>query len=209
MAQRHDCGIMMYHIMMDKPQQADREVAMSLEAAGTERGLIHIYCGNGKGKTSAAVGLTIRALGHGRRVVFVQFLKDGRSGEISVLAQFEQLTLITGQTVAKFSFAMNEQERLETLALHQAYLERASQLVHRETVDLLVLDEALGALETKLLDETALLDFLTNRPEKLEVVLTGRTASPQLCEQADYISEIHCVRHPYEQGIAAREGIEY
>ncbi|MDD2579188.1 MAG: cob(I)yrinic acid a,c-diamide adenosyltransferase [Eubacteriales bacterium] len=182
---------------------------MNQQKAFWKRGLLHIYCGDGKGKTTAAVGLSVRAHGRGRRVVFVQFLKDGRSGEIQVLKRLEGLTVITGQTVAKFTFAMNEQERAETYALHMDYLSRAARLAHSEPIDLLVLDEVLGAIETGLLDEDTLVDFLSHRPKHLEVVLTGRIITDRLAELADYISEIRCVRHPYEQGIAAREGIEY
>lgn len=182
---------------------------MNQQKTHSQRGLLHIYCGDGKGKTTAAVGLAVRAAGRGRRVVFVQFLKDGRSGEIGPLRELAGLTVITGQTVAKFSFAMNEQERAETYALHMDYLSQAAQLAHSEPIDLLVLDEALGAIETGLLDEDTLVDFLSHRPESLEVVLTGRVRTERLTELADYISEIRCVRHPYEQRIAAREGIEY
>lgn len=172
-------------------------------------GLIHIYCGEGKGKTTAAIGLMIRAAGHGKRCLLVQFLKDGQSGEIDILRALPEVRIITGQKYTKFSFYMNELEKKETLALHMQYLEQAVEAARSLSIDLLVLDEAFGAIQTQLLSEKALLDFLQTKPGQIEVVMTGRYPSEPMLAAADYISEIACCRHPYQRGIPAREGIEY
>ena len=172
-------------------------------------GCIHVYCGDGKGKSTAAIGLVIRAAGHGKRVLLVQFLKDGSSGELAILRQLTGIEVITGQLVRKFSFAMNEQEKKRTCDLHRQYLSDAAGRVQADPIDLLILDEVLGAIETNLLPEAELIRFLREKPPQLEVVLTGRKLTPSIEPLADYISEIRCLRHPYENGIPARPGIEY
>ena len=172
-------------------------------------GLVHLYCGDGKGKTTAAIGLITRALGHGYRVLLVQFLKNGRSGELATLRRMPGIQILAGQVTGKFSIAMTDEEKAATRALHLDYFHTAVQLVQEEGIDLLVLDEVLGAIESDLMAEDELVAFLDRRPTGLEVVMTGRLASERLMERADYLSKIACIRHPYQRGILAREGIEY
>lgn len=172
-------------------------------------GLVHIYCGEGKGKTTAAMGLIARALGHAYRVLLVQFLKNGKSGELATLRQLPGIQILAGQVTAKFSIAMTDQEKTATRALHLDYFHTATGLARQNSIDLLVLDEILGAIESGMMTEDELVDFLDSKPDGLEVVMTGRIASARLMERADYISQIACVRHPYQRGILAREGIEY
>ena len=163
--------------------------------------MLQLYWGDGKGKTTAAMGLALRALGHGQRVSVVQFLKDGTSGEISLLRR-------CGATVracpnAKFTWQMTDAEKTEARANNNAALQAAL----AEPFELLVLDEACAAVNTDLLpleDLLACLDSL-----ECEVVLTGRDPAPELMERADYITSMEAVRHPFEQGITAREGIEF
>lgn len=172
-------------------------------------GLIHIYCGPGKGKTTAGIGLIARAAGYGRRVLLVQFLKDGLSGELDSLRMLHDVRILAGQVTANFTFDMNSEEKAATLALHHGFFGQAVDLARQGQIDLLVLDEVIGAINTGTLTQDVVLDFLRTKPDDLEVVLTGRDPSPQLLELADYISDIQCVRHPYQRGITAREGIEY
>ncbi|MDW7658772.1 MAG: cob(I)yrinic acid a,c-diamide adenosyltransferase [Bacillota bacterium] len=172
-------------------------------------GLIHIYCGEGKGKTTAAMGLIARALGHEYRVLLVQFLKNGKSGELVTLRKLPGIQFLAGQVTGKFSIAMTDQEKEATRALHLDYFHTAAGLVRQNDIDLLVLDEILGAIESGMMTENELIDFLDSKPSGLEVVMTGRIASERLMDRADYISQIACVRHPYQRGILAREGIEY
>lgn len=172
-----------------------------------ERGLIHIYCGDGKGKTTAALGLAVRASGRGYKVLFVQFLKTQETGELSVLDKLG-ITVIRGKEGYSFSFNMADEEKAICRAVQDENLKRAIALCRSQDVDLLVLDEALGALEKNLVDRELLIEFLKTKPAGLEVVLTGRNPDRALLPIADYISEIKKVKHPFDSGINAREGIE-
>lgn len=172
-------------------------------------GLMHIYCGAGKGKTTAAVGLALRCLGQGGRVVMTQFLKDGCSGECRMLAGIEGATLLAVNPCGKFSFQMTAREREQTAQAVVRTFENTLAFVERTSPDLLILDEICAAVQAGFLEQARLLDFLDHRPAGLEVVLTGREPSEALRERADYLSEIQAGRHPYEAGIAARRGIEF
>lgn len=171
-------------------------------------GLIHVYCGDGKGKTSAAIGLAVRAAGAGLKVAFIQFLKGRQSGELNSFAALPNITVIREELSTKFSFQMNEKELAETAAVHVRYLETALALARGGKCDVLILDEAMGALSTKLLDENALRRLVDEKPEHLELVLTGRNPPQWILDKADYVSEVCKIKHPFDSGIAAREGIE-
>jgi cob(I)alamin adenosyltransferase len=173
------------------------------------KGLVHLYCGDGKGKTTAAVGLILRAAGHGQQVLLIQFLKNGSSGELTILRGLPQVKVLTGHPSTAFSHVMNAQEKTEALRLHAGQLAEAAAACRSQAVELLVLDEVFGAIQAGLLPAEQVLDLLAHKPETVEVVLTGRDPGREFLEQADYISEIACVRHPYQRGINAREGIEY
>lgn len=168
-------------------------------------GLIHIYCGDGKGKTTASVGLALRAASAGMQVVFAQFFKDGGSSEISGLRQFPNIRLLYCPTHYGLWKHMEESRRLRAKEDYCALLEAALSA----DAELLVLDEAISACRHGVISETRLCDFLRNKPEKTEVVLTGRSPSPMLSELADYITEMKKIRHPFDRGIPARKGIEF
>lgn len=171
-------------------------------------GLVHLYCGDGKGKTTAAVGLAVRHAGHGGKVVFAQFLKDGSSGECRVLAKLG-VTVLAANPVGKFSFRMTEEEKAETAAALGRTFDAATGFAVRERATLLVLDEICAAVNCGFLPEKTLTEFLESRPDSLEVVLTGRDPSENLQVYADYITEMKKRRHPFDEGVAAREGIEF
>jgi cob(I)alamin adenosyltransferase len=175
----------------------------------TQPGLIHVYCGEGKGKSTAAIGLIVRAAGHGRRTMLVQFLKNGHSGELMPLRQLAGTRILTGRPFTAFSYEMKPAEREETLDLHIRQMGEAILAANSGEIDLLVLDEACGAIGAGLLPEEMVLDFLRRKPAALEVVLTGRGPTTAILELADYISEICCIRHPFQKGVSGREGIEY
>lgn len=171
-------------------------------------GYLHLYYGDGKGKTTAAAGLALRMLGNGRSVVFAQFLKPVPTGEIRMLSELPRVSIFLGQSGNAFSNTMTQAQREETLALHLRHFAQAT-LAAKRGASLLVLDEVLGAIECGLFPEDTLLAYLRDRPEPLEVVLTGRKSTPALLELGDYLTEMRCVRHPYEKGVPAREGVEY
>lgn len=167
--------------------------------------MIHLYCGNGKGKTTAAMGLALRAAGRGERVVIAQFLKGADSGERYALARLPQVELLPLPEQVKFTFQMDEQERLEASQWCRTLLEVARE--RGKNSFLLVLDEACAAVNSGLLPLEELLDCLDSLT--CEIVLTGRDPAPQLLERADYITQMEPLRHPYQRGITARKGIEW
>ena len=173
------------------------------------RGCVHIYCGDGKGKTSSAVGLAVRASGRGKKVLIVRFLKTGDSGEVEVLRKIPGITVTPCDRTFGFVFRMNEEQKREAGAYFQSRFETAVKTAVEDGVDLLVLDEILASCNYGMVREDDVAEFLRNRPAEMEVVLTGRDPSDRLIALADYVSEIKMVKHPYTQGIGAREGIEY
>lgn len=170
-------------------------------------GLIHIYCGDGKGKTTAAIGLAIRAAGAGRKVVFAQFFKDGSSSEIGILKTVENIRTVHCNTVRGFWRRMDDSQKAQAGKDYTAFL--AEVILLAKDADLLVMDEIISACNHATVAESVVSDFLRNKPKGLEVVLTGRNPSKSLLELADYVSEIRKIKHPYDCGVAAREGIEF
>ncbi len=171
-------------------------------------GLIHIYCGDGKGKTTAAVGLAVRCAGRGNKVLLVQFLKSRDSGELYSLAKLQDIEVMRGKESKKFTFQMNEEEKHALLIEHNKMFEQVLAKIKNGGYSLLILDEVIGALNAKVFEMPKLIEFLRHKPENLEVVLTGRNPAPELVEIADYVSEMRKVKHPMDKGIMAREGIE-
>lgn len=173
----------------------------------TEKGRIHIYYGNGKGKTTAAVGQVIRAAGHGLKVLVFQFLKDNSSGERVVLEAVPGITCLPGREKVKFFNQMNGEEKAELRHYNTKALDEIVKFC--SPFDVLFLDEALCAVQLGLLNEDKLLSFLEHKPRGLEVILTGHEASQRMIDMADYATKVCKVKHPYDEGIAARAGIEY
>ena len=170
-------------------------------------GLIHIYCGDGKGKTTAATGLAVRAAGAGKKVVFTQFFKDGSSSEVKVLQSIGNVHVMHCKTVRGFWKRMTDEQKARASEDYTKLL--ADVIAAASDADILVLDEIISACNHGTVAETAVTDFLRNKPEKLEVVLTGRNPSDALLELADYVTEMRKIKHPYDCGIAARKGIEF
>ncbi len=171
-------------------------------------GLVHIYCGDGKGKTTTGMGLCIRAAGYGMKVLVYQFMKDNSTSERKILALSDRITLLPGLPQEKFSFQMSPQEKEERKAYYEKQFSRAVSMAAEENYGLVFFDEIIYTIQAGLLDEQLVLDFLRNKPAGLEVILTGQGPSPALIEAADYVSEIRKIKHPFDQGIPARAGIE-
>jgi len=170
-------------------------------------GLIHIYCGDGKGKTSAAAGLMVRAAGRGYKIVAARFLKTENSGEVGILRQIPGITLLPCERTFGFVSSMDRETRKEAAAYYTELFERAAAL--SAGADMAVFDEIMAAVNYGMVPEERVLRFLREKPERLEVVLTGRDPSEAFLSVADYVSEIKKVKHPYDRGILARKGIEY
>lgn len=174
-----------------------------------ETGLIHIYHGDGKGKTTCAAGLALRCAGGGGKVLFFQFLKDGSSGEIAALKSVQGIEVMEGYKETKFSFQMTEEEKKQTAQYYTKMWENIVSKVCGKEYQLLILDEVLHAINLGYLELGTVLDFLSNRPEGLETVLTGRNPKDELIEVADYITEMKKIKHPFDKGIGARHLIEH
>lgn len=174
--------------------------------------MLHIYHGDGKGKTTAAMGLALRALGRGWRVHVAQFLKDGTSGEVAPLRRLgaEVLAVDMG---GRFTFQMDEAELLAVRAGHEGNLERLRGLASDAATgarSLVVLDEALDAIGTGTLGEDRVLAALDDLAAAgIEVVVTGRNPSDALLARADYVTEMRAAKHPYARGVGARAGVEF
>ena len=165
--------------------------------------MIHIYTGDGKGKTTAACGLCVRAAGSGKKVLFAQFLKDGSSSEIAEMKKLG-IDVMSDYPYKKFLWDMSENEKEDVRCRCCGLLNSVREL--SEKYDVIVLDEVLGAIGSKLIDEAEVIGCLNG---DMEFVLTGRGASGELCNAADYVSEIICVKHPMSNGAAPRYGIEF
>lgn len=172
--------------------------------------MIELYCGDGKGKTTAAVGLAVRFAGHGLPVIFAQFLKDDSSGEIAVLRELPQVQVMHAERFYGFTRQMSKEQKEEIRDCYTQLLKQIMQKVRKQKNEkvLVILDEVLHACNQELLSEQELCSFLDDCGENTEVVLTGWNPSEALRERADYISEVKKIRHPYDRGIQAREGIE-
>lgn len=171
-------------------------------------GLIHIYTGEGKGKTTAATGLAVRAAGRGKRVLFMQFLKDNSSGELVSLRRLG----VSVRGLSKpygFVSAMSAEEKCQVLAEHNALLQQAIDENCAGSWEVVILDEIMAAYQLQMVNPELIEQFLSAKPEDLELVLTGRDAPQSWIALADYVTEMVMYKHPFQQGITAREGIEY
>ena len=174
-----------------------------------EKGLIHIYCGDGKGKTSAATGLAVRAAGCGKQVLFARFLKNEESGELEILDRIPEIHVIHLERSFGFYRTLTEEEQAEVRQMYEALWQDIVRRAETDMYDVLVMDEFMAAYNYGLIGHDAAFAFLREKPERLEVVLTGRDPDGDLVELADYVSEIRKVKHPFDRGIRARRGIEY
>ena len=173
-----------------------------------ENGLVQIYYGDGKGKTTAAFGLAFRCAGWGRRVVIAQFLKSSPCGELTAAERFPTLTVLRSKGIHKFTFQMNDEEKAVVAENCRTLLRQAAELARAEDARLLVLDEVIDALRG-FLPQEELCAFLDERPTGLEVVLTGHSLPEALERRADYITHMVKEKHPYDRGVTARREIEF
>lgn len=177
--------------------------------------MLHIYYGDGKGKSTAAFGLCVRAAGSGYSVIIAQFLKSRKVGELNSFEKLDNVTLLRGNLENVFSFQMNDEQKAHALSEHNALFRRAVDLFENQARSgvktLLVLDEASGAISEKLLDFSPVLEFIKTFKvaDNLEIVVTGRNPPDELLELGDYITEMKKHKHPYDSGVKMRKGIEF
>lgn len=173
------------------------------------KGLVHVYYGNGKGKTTAALGLALRASGSGKKVVIVQFLKEANTSELNNLRLLPNVTVLRGTAAKVFVFNMTPEQLEETKKIQNSNLSKTIDIVNSGGCDLLILDEALDAYQLGLVDSNMFLDLIFNKPEALELVITGHKPDEEIIARADYVTEMVKIRHPYDKGIKGRKGIEF
>jgi cob(I)alamin adenosyltransferase len=173
------------------------------------QGLIHIYCGDGKGKSTAAAGLAVRAAGCGVKVLFARFLKNESSGELRILDEVPEIEVIHLQQSFGFYNTLQEKEKQQVKEVYEQLFHTIKEKVETNRYGMLVMDEFMAAYNYGLFSQDAALDFLQNKPVKLEVVMTGRNPGKELVDIADYVSEIKKVKHPFDIGVKARRGIEF
>ncbi|MGN0629426.1 MAG: cob(I)yrinic acid a,c-diamide adenosyltransferase [Oscillospiraceae bacterium] len=173
------------------------------------KGLIHIYTGNGKGKTTASIGLAVRAAGCGRKVVFVQFFKGRDCGELHSFEKLPNITVLRQSSSHGFFKNMSDDEKEIVRKEHNKLLYTALDFVKNGECELLVLDEVISAYTHEMLDRAAVDALLLSKPEELELVLTGRNAPESFVESADYVTEMKKIKHPFDKGIPARKGVEF
>jgi len=171
------------------------------------RGCIQVYTGNGKGKTTAALGLALRAAGHGMKTYIGQFLKGQPTGEVEALKRLSPLVRIE-QFGRRGFIQVSENQDDEDIDRARLGLSKCLEAMLSGEFRIIVLDEVNTAVHFKILGEQEVLDFLAQKPDDLEVVLTGRYAPPAFLETADLVTEMKDIKHYYGRGVRAREGIE-
>ena len=169
----------------------------------------HIYYGDGKGKTTAAIGLAVRAAGSKMKVLFVLFLKTEFSGERHILSHTENVTLTFCPLELKFTFDMDDKEKAQAAKIFKGIFDNAVTTALTEKYDMVVLDEVFEAINAHMLSESEVYEFITNAPSSMEIVMTGHNPPQKFMDCADYITEFKKIKHPYDRGITGRIGIEF
>ena len=192
----------------EKMKKRKEVQTLRLKERNKEKGLIIINTGHGKGKTTAALGMGLRTIGHGHKVAIIQFIKGGwEPGESLALKMFgDKLKFhACGE-----GFTWETQNRNKDINLVNSSWEKAKNYIKDPTYKLIILDEIIVAIKLGYIDENEIINGLTMRPEFTHVVLTGRGASKKLIDSADLVTEMKLIHHPFrEQGVKAQEGIEY
>ncbi|MDI6905527.1 MAG: cob(I)yrinic acid a,c-diamide adenosyltransferase [Candidatus Bathyarchaeia archaeon] len=172
-----------------------------------ERGIVQVYTGNGKGKTSAAFGLALRAIGRGLKVYVIQFIKGGFDyGELYIVDKLPNLTL---KAFGRGRFVTEKPPEREDIEFAEKAMALAEEVVKSDEYDIVVLDEINVALNLKLIKIERVLELIRNKPKHVELILTGRYAPDKIIEAANLVTEMREVKHPYNKGFQARKGIEY
>ncbi len=176
---------------------------------GSQRGLVHVYTGAGKGKTTAALGVALRALGWGFRVCMVQFIKGYAQIGESKFAEEHGDQFVLRQFAIDPSKHIDEAKALKRSEAVEAAMRFAEKVVSEGQYDLVILDEINNALHLGLVEPDRVLALIANRPPRVELILTGRNAPKRIVDVADYVTEMRSIKHPFRHGVQARKGIDF
>lgn len=174
-----------------------------------EKGLIHLYTGEGKGKTTASIGLSVRAAGAGKKVIFSQFMKGRDTSELNSFELLPNITVIRKKEDLGWFRKDDEKSIALFTKAHNEILDKIEEKVKAGECDVLVLDEVTYPWSFGIIDKDRLKDLILNKPDSMEIVLTGRNADDFFAEHADYITRMEKVKHPFDAGIQGRLGIEF
>ena len=177
-----------------------------------EKGIIQVYFGNGKGKTTAAIGQAIRALGQGLKVYMVQFLKpmDAFSGEMAIFKNFDPDFIFRRPNTSGFlEHPPNSDEKDRERDHILKEIISARDMISKGVCDLFIFDELLTALNLGMIEESHLIDLLKTKPDCVEFILTGLKSTQGITDLADLVTEMRLLKHPFQKGLKARRGIEY
>ena len=174
-----------------------------------KEGYVQVYTGDGKGKTTAALGLGLRAVGGGFKVVMFQFLKGAPTGELeSTPLLAERFKIIRLAESKKFFGSMKEEEKAELKIKLQEEVKQVRRVIEEGSCDILILDEVMAAIHGNLLSVKVVCDLIDARPPTMEMILTGRNAPDEILKRADLVTEMRCIKHYMDKGVPARKGIE-
>jgi cob(I)alamin adenosyltransferase len=171
-----------------------------------KKGYIHVYTGPGKGKTTAALGLGLRAAGAGMKIHMVQFMKGRRYSEIDTIEKIKNFTITQH---GRDEFVSKENPEQIDIDLAQKGFKYAKEIIKNGKLDMIILDEINVAVDYNLVSLDDIIKFIEEKPEKIELILTGRYAHPEIVRNADLVTEMLEIKHPYQQGVEARKGIDF
>lgn len=172
-------------------------------------GITQIYTGDGKGKTTCAIGQGIRAAGRGLNVFMIQFLKSYPTGELEILKNIKNFKVFRFESPKGFFWTLNQEEKNLLKKEIETSKKFILNVLEKNECDVLILDELMGAIKNRLIKEEEVLQWIIKKPNNMELILTGRNAPVSLIKKAQLVSEISPIKHPFEQGISSREGIEF
>lgn len=174
-----------------------------------EKGYIQVYTGNGKGKTTCAIGQGIRASGENLRVLLIQFLKSWNTGELNIIKNIDNFDYIRIGEPRDFTWNLSDDEKKQLKEEINIKFNHIYDIFNEGKYDVIILDEVLGTLNENFLQENDIIDLMNKKPETIELIITGRNASKAIIDRADLVTEMKEVKHYYLKGVNARKGIEY
>ena len=174
------------------------------------QGMVQVYTGNGKGKTTAAIGQGIRSVGRGLKVYMIQFLKSGETGELKTCNQLgDCFQIFRFEKPRGFFWKLKEEEKKALKEEIEKAFGFAQKVVNNNQCDVLILDEIMGVMSNQVIAVEQICTLIKSKPANMELILTGRNVPQEVVDLADYVSEIQAVKHPMDNGVPARKGIEY